>query len=138
MRRSRTAPSRANKPASVHSTPSTQASASAQSPPQPPPPPPSTAAPAPTPDPEEPAPGAAPLLVEPWFDSAAGVQSFHDAARDALLDLAAAAREGARRPHKRVLSRAEIRRQAREGYARLASLLDLAVEALSRRVRPAG
>jgi len=59
------------------------------------------------------------------------VRAFHEAARDALLDLAAAAREGARRPRKRVLSRAEIRRQARDGYAQLASLLDLAVAALA-------
>ncbi len=75
-----------------------------------------------------PAPGP---LIGPWFQSVEGVRAFHEAARDALLDLAAAAREGARRPRKRVLSRAEIRRQARDGYAQLASLLDLAVAALA-------
>ena len=115
MRRSRTAPSRASKPASA---PSTDASIQEESPPQAPP----DAAPA----------GAPPPALGPWLQSAEGVRAFHDAARAALLDLAAAAREGARRPRKRVLSRAEIRRQARDGYAQLASLIDQAAEALAR------
>ena len=55
-----------------------------------------------------------------------GVHLWHTASLDALLDLAALAREGARRPHRRVLSRGEIRRQAREAFAKLRSLLDLA------------
>jgi hypothetical protein len=50
--------------------------------------------------------------------------------RAAALDLLAAAREGARRPRKRVLSRAEIRRQARDAFAQVTALLDLAAEAL--------
>jgi len=52
------------------------------------------------------------------------------AARDALLDLLAAAREGARRPRERVLSRAEIRRQARHAFEQAAALLDMAAQAL--------
>ena len=52
------------------------------------------------------------------------------AARASLLDLLAAAREGARRPRKRVLSRAEIRRQAREAFAGASALLDEAAAAL--------
>jgi len=58
------------------------------------------------------------------------VQRWLDAGRAAALDLLAAAREGARRPRKRVLSRAEIRRQARDAFAQVTSLLDLAAEAL--------
>jgi hypothetical protein len=119
MKRSRTAPSRANKPAPVHDgaareplqTPPVEAVASERPP-----------GPAPTPS--------------PLLDTAEGVRAFHEVARDALLDLAAAAREGARKPRKRILSRAEIRRQAREGYAELASLLDLAAEALAARFPP--
>jgi hypothetical protein len=50
--------------------------------------------------------------------------------RATLLDLLAAAEEGATRPRKRLLSRREVRRRAREAYAGVTSLLDLAVEAL--------
>jgi hypothetical protein len=55
-----------------------------------------------------------------------------EAARASALDLVAAAREGARRPGKRVLSRAEIRRQARDAFARLSTLHDHAAESLRR------
>jgi uncharacterized membrane protein len=60
----------------------------------------------------------------------AAVARWREASRAALLDLLAAAREGARRPHKRVLSRAELRRQARDAFAQAAALLDLAAEAM--------
>jgi hypothetical protein len=73
---------------------------------------------------EAPAPPPA-LLLTPT-----SVHLWHTAAHDALLDLAALAREGARRPHRRVLSRGEIRRQAREAFAKLRSLLDLALTPL--------
>jgi len=51
-------------------------------------------------------------------------------ARSSLLDILGAAREGARRPHKRVLSRAEIRRQSREAFTAASALLDEAAQAL--------
>ena len=54
------------------------------------------------------------------------------ATRGPLLDLLAAAQEGGRRPHKRVLSRAEIRRQSQQAYDCVTSLLDLAVEGLNK------
>jgi hypothetical protein len=60
----------------------------------------------------------------------AGVQRWLEASRASLLDLLAVAREGARRPRKRVLSRAEMRRQAREAYAQVTALLDLAAEGM--------
>ena len=60
----------------------------------------------------------------------AAVEAWLNASRASLLDLAAAAREGARRPWKRVLSRGEIRRQAREAFAQVTSLLDFAAEAM--------
>ena len=66
-----------------------------------------------------------PLLGDP-----AAVQRWLDAGRAAALDLLAAAREGARRPRKRVLSRSEIRRQARDAFAQVTALLDLAADAL--------
>jgi hypothetical protein len=66
-----------------------------------------------------------PLLGDP-----AAVQRWLDTGRAAALDLLAAAREGARRPRKRVLSRAEIRRQARDAFAQVTALLDLAAAAL--------
>jgi hypothetical protein len=50
--------------------------------------------------------------------------------RGALLDLLTTAREGARRARKRILSRAEIRRQAREAYACTSALLDEGAEVL--------
>jgi hypothetical protein len=68
--------------------------------------------------------------VPPLTDPAA-VQRWLEESRAALLDLLAAAREGARRPRKRVLSRAEIRRQSRDAFAKATSLLDLAAEALT-------
>jgi hypothetical protein len=68
-----------------------------------------------------------PALADP-----AAVQRWLDASRAAALDLLAAAREGARRPRKRVLSRAEIRRQARDAFAQVTSLLDHAADALRR------
>ena len=75
-------------------------------------------------DPSAPPP---PSLADPE-----AVQRWLDAARAAALDLVAAAREGARRPRKRVLARAEIRRQARDAFAQVTSLLDLAAERLRR------
>jgi hypothetical protein len=78
--------------------------------------------------PSEPLPSTAdPGLI---FAEPDGPEAWLIATRACLLDLLAAAREGARRPRKRVLSRAEIRRQAREAYAAGSSLLDEAVEAL--------
>jgi hypothetical protein len=77
-------------------------------------------------DPSAPLP---PALADP-----AAIQRWLDAGRAAALDLLAAAREGARRPRKRVLSRAEIRRQARDAFAQVTSLLDLAAEALRKPV----
>jgi hypothetical protein len=78
-------------------------------------------------DPSAPSGPPPPLLGDP-----AAVQRWLDTGRAAVLDLLAAAREGARRPRKRVLSRAEIRRQARDAFAQVTSLLDLAAEALRR------
>ena len=75
--------------------------------------------------PPGPPPPPAPLLGDP-----AAVERWLDAGRASLLDLLAAAREGARRPRKRVLSRSEIRRQAREAFAQGSALLDLAANAL--------
>ena len=60
----------------------------------------------------------------------AAVQGWLEASRTALLDLLAVAREGARRPRKRVLSRSEMRRQARDAFAQVTALLDLAADAL--------
>jgi hypothetical protein len=77
-------------------------------------------------DPLEP-PGSPPSLI---FSSPDGPDTWLVAARATLLDLLAAAREGARRPHKRVLSRAEIRRQAREAFAGVSALLDEAAGSL--------
>jgi hypothetical protein len=62
----------------------------------------------------------------------ASIQRWLEAARTAVLDLVAVAREGARRPRKRVLSRGEMRRQARDAFAKSTSLLDLAADALRR------
>ncbi len=87
--------------------------------------PPSAAAPAAR-EPTEP-PGSTP---SPLFPNPEAVHTWHTAARDALLDLAAAAREALRRPKKRVLSRAELRRQAREAFAQATSLVDVAAAAL--------
>jgi hypothetical protein len=67
------------------------------------------------------------LLV---FRSADGPDRWLAAARASLLDLVAAAREGARRPRERVLSRAEIRRQARDAFTSVSALLDEAATAL--------
>jgi hypothetical protein len=87
---------------------------------------------------EDPAPSQAPE-AEPVvatskpsliFDGPDGPDTWLVAARGSLLDLLAAAREGARRPRQRVLSRAEIRRQAREAFAGASALLDEAAEAL--------
>ena len=75
--------------------------------------------------PDAPASPAVPPLTDP-----AAVQRWLDQSRAALLDLLAAAREGARRPRKRVLSRAEIRRQARDAFTQVTALLDVAAEAL--------
>ena len=66
-----------------------------------------------------------PLLGDP-----AAIQRWLDTTREAALDLLAAAREGARRPRKRVLARAEIRRQARDAFTQVTALLDLAAAAL--------
>jgi hypothetical protein len=81
------------------------------------------------PPPAEADPSAAlpPALADPD-----AVQRWLDAGRAAALDLLAAAREGARSSRKRVLSRAEIRRQARDAFAKVTSLLDHAAEALRR------
>jgi hypothetical protein len=78
-------------------------------------------------DSSAPAESAPALLV---FGDPAGPDTWLVAARGSLLDLLAAAREGTRRPHKRVLSRAEIRRQAREAFAGASALLDEAAQAL--------
>ncbi len=72
-------------------------------------------------------PAPTPSLI---FGAADGPDMWLAAARAAVLDLLAAAREGARRPRKRVLARAEIRRQAREAFAGASTLLDEAAEAL--------
>ncbi len=69
---------------------------------------------------------ATPLI----FSTPDGPDAWLEAARGSLLDLLAAAREGARRPRKRVLARAEIRRQAREAFAGASALLDEAAVAL--------
>ena len=72
----------------------------------------------------------APEHLKPPLGDPAEVQRWLDATRAGLLDLLAAAREGARRPRKRVLSRAEIHRQARDAFAQVTKLLDVAAEAL--------
>ncbi len=77
-------------------------------------------------EPMEP-PGSPPSLI---FSALDGPDVWLAAARSSLLNLLATAREGARRPHKRVLSRAEIRRQAREAFTAASSLLDEAAVAL--------
>jgi hypothetical protein len=69
-------------------------------------------------------------IPPPALGDPAAVQRWLDTGRAAALDLLAAAREGARRPRKRVLSRAEIRRQARDAFAQVTALLDLAADAL--------
>jgi len=76
------------------------------------------------------APSAPPAPPAPLLGDPAAVQRWLDATRAAALDLLAAAREGARRPRKRVLARAEIRRQARDAFTQVTALLDLAAEAL--------
>jgi hypothetical protein len=106
MKQSRTAPLGAT--SSAERSPPEQAS--------------SSDAPSATPDAPPP-----PSLI---FRSPDGIDAWLAAARAAVLDLLAAAREGARRPRKRVLSRAEIRRQAREAFAGASALLDEAAEAL--------
>lgn len=84
------------------------------------------------PAPPTPAEGAPPADAPPpaLLGDPAAVERWLDAGRASLLDLLAAAREGARRPRKRVLSRAEIRRQARDAFAQVTALLDLAADAL--------
>ena len=77
-------------------------------------------------EPQEP-PGSPPSLL---FSARGAPDVWLSAARSSLLDLLAAAREGARRPHRRVLARAEIRRQARDAFAGASALLDEAAEAL--------
>jgi hypothetical protein len=67
------------------------------------------------------------LLV---WSSPEGPDRWLAAARAALLDLVAAAREGARRPRDRVLSRAEIRCQAHDAFRSAYALLDEAAVAL--------
>jgi hypothetical protein len=88
------------------------------------------------PRPAEADPSAAPptsrASPEPLLGDPAAVDRWLEASRVHLLDLLAVAREGARRPRKRVLSRAEMRRQARDAFAQVTSLLDLAAEALRR------
>jgi hypothetical protein len=86
------------------------------------------------PAPPEPAEGvpSAGAPPAPFLGDPAAVDRWLEATRAAALDLLAAAREGARRPHKRVLSRAELRRQARDAFAQVTSLLDHAAEALRR------
>jgi hypothetical protein len=64
------------------------------------------------------------------FSAPDGPDTWQEAARSTLLDLLAAAREGARRPGKRVLARAEIRRQAHAAFAGVSALLDEAADAL--------
>lgn len=81
------------------------------------------------PTPSEADPSATEHLRPPLGD-AADVDRWLEATREGLLDLLAAAREGARRPRKRVLSRGEIRRQSRDAFANVTALLDLAAEAL--------
>jgi hypothetical protein len=78
------------------------------------------------PEPDQ-SPEAHALLV---FRSTDGPDRWLAAARASLLDLVAAAREGARRPRERVLSRAEIRRQARDAFKSASALLDEAATAL--------
>jgi hypothetical protein len=82
----------------------------------------------------DPSAAAPPARDPPSLDlrDLAAVQRWLDTARAGLLDLVAAAREGARRPRKRVLSRAEIRRQSRDAFAQVTALLDLAADALRR------
>jgi hypothetical protein len=87
-----------------------------------------TADPAPAESPET-AGDSQPILI---FDSPYGPDVWLAAARAAVLDLLAAAREGARRPRNRTLSRAEIRRQAREAFEGATTLLDEAAAALSK------
>jgi hypothetical protein len=77
-------------------------------------------------------PSAPALDPGPHLGDPAAIQRWLDASRAAALDLLAAAREGARRPRKRVLARAEIRRQARDAFAQVTALLDLAATALRR------
>ena len=96
--------------------------------------------PAPSRAPEATPSGAAPAAREPTepqgstpsslFDTASGVQTWRAVTQDALLDLTAAAREARRRPRKRVLSRAEIRRQIRDSYSGVASFVDVAARSL--------
>ena len=81
----------------------------------------------PVPGEPPPPPGSPPSLI---FGTPDGPDTWLVSTRAALLDLLAAAREGARRPRKRVLARAEIRRQAREAFAGASALLDEAAEAL--------
>jgi hypothetical protein len=78
------------------------------------------------------APAASTSAVEPsfLFTMPDGPDVWQIAARTSLLDLLATAREGARRPRRRVLSRAEIRRQAREAFAGASALIDEAAQAL--------
>jgi hypothetical protein len=77
-------------------------------------------------------PAAPALSPPPPFDprDPASVDRWLEAARAALLDLVAVAREGARRPRKRVLSRGEMRRQARDAFAKATALVDLAAGAM--------
>jgi hypothetical protein len=76
-----------------------------------------------------------PFLLQAFdLDDADHVHAWVDAMRDAIADLAAAAREGTRRLRYRVLSRAEIRRQARSAERSLTGLLEAAESALMRRI----
>ena len=123
MKPSRTAPPRATNPRvpSPDRAPSTSHPAEGPAPPV-------AAAPAPTraAAPPEP-PGSPPSSL---FSTPHGIHLWHTAARDALLDLVTCAREGSRRPHRRVLSRAEIRRQSRAAFHQLNALLTLALTPL--------
>ena len=82
--------------------------------------------------PVEPPEPAAPPAAPPPLDvrDPPSVLRWQEGMRTAMMNIAAAAQEGARRPRKRVLSRSGIRRQAREGLERATALLDLAVAAV--------
>jgi hypothetical protein len=127
MKRSPTAPSRASKRTRPHPAEGPAPTRAPEAPPSDAPPP-ARDPPAPT--------GATPSHF--YLRTPDGLRIWRIATRDALLDLDAAAREALRRPERRVLSRAEIRRMRKDALASATSLIDMADGALTTARWPEG
>ena len=68
--------------------------------------------------------------ILPCLNDPEDVRRWLHAIRESIADLVAVAREGARRPKKRVLSRGEMKRQARASEESLIALVEMAQSSL--------